>query len=467
MNPEAIAIIGMACRFPGQADTPQRYWRLLREGVDAVGEIPPGRWDVEAYYDPAPAKPGSMSTRWGGFIERPEDFDAAFFSISPREAASMDPQQRLVLEVAWEALEGAGQTLENLRGSDTGVFIGIGGSDYAQLHRPLENPSAINPYFGSGTCPSFAAGRLSYFLGLEGPSLAVNTACSSSLVAVHQACQSLRSAESGLALAGGVNLVLSPVGGIYVSQVRAVSPQGRCKVFDQSADGYVRAEGCGIVVLKKLSQARADGDRVLAVIRGSAVNHDGNSANLTAPNGRAQQALLRRALANGGVKPHEVDFVEAHGTGTSLGDPIEAGALLSVLGRERPSDHPLLLGSVKANLGHLEGAAGIAGLIKTVLCLQHAEIPPQLNFKEPNSHIAWDKGALSVPTQPTPWPRNGHNRRAGVSSFGFSGTNAHVVLEEAPKPDRRQGAPRDQGQKQPAALLLPLSARCPEALRQL
>jgi acyl transferase domain-containing protein len=453
LNAEPIAIIGMGCRFPGGAHDPESYWQLLRNGVDAITQVPPDRWDVEAFFDPDPDAPGKIYTRWGGFLPDIDQFDCQFFGISPREAGAMDPQQRLLLEVSWEALEDAGQAPEKLVGSQTGVFVGISVSEYAQLFGGAGTADMI--YAGTGNASSVASGRISYALGLQGPTLSVDTACSSSLVAVHLACQSLRAEESRLALAAGVNLILTPTGAIYFSKMRAMAPDGRSKTFDAAADGYVRSEGCGVVVLKRLSDALADGDRIAGLIRGSAVNHDGRSSGLTVPNGPSQQAVLRAALAHAGVEPSRVSYVEAHGTGTPLGDPIEVGALAAVYGGERAE--PLLIGSVKTNIGHTESAAGIAGLIKTVLALQHGEIPPHLHFKSANPHMALEKIPAAIPTALTPWPLGAARRFAGVSSFALSGTNAHVVVEEAPPPESSP-APEE-----PRAHLLPLSARSPEA----
>jgi len=458
---EPIAIIGLGCRFPGDADTPDAFWRLLAAGTDAITEVPPDRWDVAAYYDPNPDAPGKMSTRYGGFLSRVDGFDAEFHGIAPRETLSMDPQQRLLLEVTWEALERAGQPPDRLAGSQTGVFIGISSDDYRDLHSG--GAAEIDAYTGTGAAYSIAAGRLSYLLGLHGPCFPVDTACSSALVAVHLACQSLRAGECDLALAGGVNLILSPERMVYFSKLRAMAPDGRCKTFDAQADGYVRGEGCGIVVLKRLSQAQRDGDPIWAVVRGSAVNHDGRSNGLTAPNGQAQAAVIRAALEQAAVAPAAIGYVEAHGTGTALGDPIEVQALAEVLGDGRPADQPLLVGSVKTNLGHLEAAAGMAGLIKTVLALQHQTIPAHLHFQTPSPHIPWAAIPVTVPTQNTPWPAAGA-RLAGVSAFGLSGTNAHVVLEAAPAPT---GATADSSLFDEALYLLPLSARTPAALRAL
>ena len=457
---EPIAIVGIGCRFPGGVNDPESYWRLLRDGVDAVGPIPPSRWDVEAYYDPDPDAPGKMSTRWGGFLDNVDLFDPQFFGIAATEARSMDPQQRLLLEVAWETLENAGMAPDRLPGSRTGVFVGICNNDYAHLLRGLGGEELIGPYTGTGCASSVAAGRLSYVLGLEGPNLSVDTACSSSLVAVHLACQSLRSGECSQALAGGVNLLLAPEAMIYFSKVRAMAADGRCKTFDAAADGYVRGEGCGLIMLKRLSHALADGDRVLALIRGSAVNHDGRSNGLTAPSARAQENVLRQALAAAGVRPEEVGYVEAHGTGTALGDPIEVKAL-EALTSGRPAERPLVVGSVKTNLGHLEAAAGIAGLIKVVLALQHGQIPPHLHFNQANPHIPLQKLPLAIPSKLTAWDNNLGSRRGGVSSFGFSGTNAHVIMEESP------GLVPPVADADRSSHLLALSAKTPDSLCEL
>jgi malonyl CoA-acyl carrier protein transacylase len=450
---EPIAIIGMGCRFPG-ANSPMEFWELLRDGRDAIGEVPKERWDINAYYDPNPDAPGKMSTRFGGFLERVDEFDPTFFNISPREAVSLDPQQRLLLEVSWEAIENSGLMQEKLP-TKTGVFVGISDNDYFQLLLK-QGFAEIDSYLALGNDHSTASGRLSYFLGLTGPCLSVNTACSSSLVGVHLACQSLRNSECDLALAGGVNLILTPELSINFSKARMLSPDGRCKTFDATANGYVRAEGCGVILLKRLKDAQADGDRILAVIRGSAINQDGHTSGLTVPHGPSQQAVIQQALENGSVNPTLVSYVEAHGTGTSLGDPIEVGALGSVFGQRQ---HPLWLGSVKTNIGHLESAAGIASLIKVVLSLKHGEIPPSLHFQVPNPHINWDELPVRVVTERTPWLSE--SRIAGVSSFGFSGTNAHVVLEEAPKIDKLKAEV-----ERPLHLLC-LSAKTQEALLQL
>jgi len=421
---EPIAVIGLSCRFPG-ADSPEAYWEVLRDGRETLREVPPERWDLNAYYDPDPDAPGKMYVRLGGFLERLDEFDAAFFGISPREAQSMDPQQRLVLTVAWEALERAGQTPAQLSESATGVFIGATTTDYAQRLLLGEH---LDMYFGSGNALNALAGRVAYTLGLQGPCFTVDSACSSSLTATHLACQSLRARECRLALAGGVNVTLSPEITAALCRARFFAADGRCKTFDEAADGYVRGEGCGVIVLKRLSDAIADGDLIWAVLRGSAVNQDGPSSGFTVPNGPAQQALIREALRRARVNPLEIQYVEAHGTGTALGDPIEVRALGAELCVNRPADQPLLIGSVKTNLGHLESAAGMAGLIKVILALRHNALPPHLNLKQPSSRIPWDEFALRVPTTLTAWPSG--PRLAGVSSFGVSGTNAHVIVGE-------------------------------------
>lgn len=456
---EPIAVVGMACRFPGAPDL-DAFWKLLREGGDAIREVPPDRWDAEAYFDPDPNAPGKMSTRWGGFLPTIDGFDAPFFGISPREAATMDPQQRLLLEVAWEALEHAGQSPDRTSGSRTGVFVGICNADYHQLI--LDRGAAeIDLYMATGSAHSVVSGRVSYTLGLQGPSVSVDTACSSSLVAFHLACQSIRSGESRMALAGGVNLVISPLTTVALSQSGMMAPDGRCKAFDASGDGFVRGEGCGVVVLKRLSHAVADGDRILALVRGTAANQDGRSSGLTAPNGPSQEAVIRAALEAAGMEPQDVAYVETHGTGTPLGDPIEVKALAGAFGAARPKSRPLLIGSVKTNIGHLESAAGIAGVIKTVLSLRHGEIPPSLHFRTPNPHIAWDAIPVEVCTTRTRWPRGDKGRVAGVSSFGFSGTNVHVVLGEAPTPPQVTTA------KERPQHVLTISAKSETALTEL
>ena len=429
---EPIAVIGIGCRFPGRVDGPDSFWQLLSEGVDGISEVPPDRWDIDAYFDPDPQAPGKMVTRWGGFLDQVDQFDAKFFGIAPREAVSLDPQQRVLLEVVWEAIENAGQSPDRLMGSRTGVFVGMCSGDYYQ--RMLQgNPDNFDAYLISGGAPSMAAGRISYILGLQGPSFVLDTACSSSLVAVHVACQSLKSGECDMALAGGVSLILNPEPTIGLSRGGMLSPDGRCKTFDAEANGFVRGEGCGVIILKRLSDAEANGDNILAVVRGSAVNQDGRSSGITAPNGSAQEAVIRQALEKSGIDPMQIDYIETHGTGTKLGDPIEVRALGAVLGQGRSMQNPVKIGSVKTNFGHLEMSAGIAGLIKVVLALQQEEIPAHLHLKKLNPYIEWDQLPVIVTSRKTPWPRGERRRIAGVSSFGFSGTNAHVILEEAPQ----------------------------------
>jgi acyl transferase domain-containing protein len=456
---EPIAVVGLACRFPGGAGSAAELWPLLRDGVDAVRRIPPERWDADSYYDPDPSVPGKTHAPYGAFLEGIDLFDAPFFRISPIEAANMDPQQRLLMEVSWEALEQAGIAADTLRGTRTGVFVGVCSGDYGMHTLGSRIPERLGAFSGTGVAASVGAGRLSYFYGFHGPSFPVDTACSSSLLSVHLACQSLRQSECDVALAAGVNLILSPDVHVYFSKTSALSPRGRCRAFDASGDGYVRAEGCGVVVLKRLSRAIEDGDRVLAVVRGSSVNHDGRTTGLTAPNGQAQQAVIRAALANAGVAPAEVGYIEAHGTGTPLGDPIELRSLAAVFG-DRPADRPLRIGSIKTNLGHLEGAAGIAGFIKTVLMMQHRQIPPHLHLEQPTPHFPWSEVPIRVATALGPWESTGP-RIAGISSFGFSGTNVHAVLEEGvpvEAPARRRERSR---------FVLPLSAASEASLRAL
>jgi phthiocerol/phenolphthiocerol synthesis type-I polyketide synthase A len=429
---EQIAVIGLGCRFPGDISGPQGFWQFLCEGRSAVGEVPPDRWTRFDDGSPEVAAALSRTTRWGSFLTDIDAFDAEFFDISLSEAAKMDPQQRLLLEVAYEALEHAGVPAESLRQTQTGVFAGACAADYGYL--TATDLGEVDAWSGTGGALSIIANRLSYFLDLRGPSVTVDTACSSSLVAVHLACQSLRTGDSNLAIAAGVNLLLSPAITRSFDEAEAMSRTGQCHAFDASADGFVRGEGCGVVVLKRLTDALRDGDSVLALVCGSAVNQDGRSNGLMAPNPAAQMAVLRAAYTNAGVEPRQVDYVEAHGTGTLLGDPIEARALGRVLGRARPQSAPLLIGAVKSNLGHLEAAAGIAAFIKAVLAVQRGHIPANLNFENPNPHIPFQKLGLKVVAEPTDWPATGQPRRAGVSSFGFGGTNAHVVLQQLSDP---------------------------------
>lgn len=426
---EAIAIIGIGCRFPG-AENPQAFWHLLCNGINAIKEVPSSRWKNSTSTFATSINSDGMHIHLCGFLEQVDQFDPQFFGISPREAELMDPQQRLLLEVCWEAVENAGMTQKQLAGSQTGVFIGISNYDYSRLQ--FNHPSATDIYSSTGNAFSIAANRLSYVLDLRGPSWAVDTACSSSLVAVHQACQSLRSGECNLALSGGVNLILNPELTIAFSKAGMLAADGRCKTFDAKADGYVRGEGCGVVVLKRASDALRDGDNILALIKGSAVNQDGRSNGLTAPNGIAQQSVIKQALKNANVNPSQISYVEAHGTGTSLGDPIELNAIKEVLTQGRSPDQSCWIGSVKTNIGHLEAAAGIASLIKVVLSLQHEEIPPHLHLTQLNPYISFEGTPFSIPVESQKWFADEEKRLAGVSSFGFGGTNVHIVLEEAP-----------------------------------
>jgi acyl transferase domain-containing protein/acyl-CoA synthetase (AMP-forming)/AMP-acid ligase II/acyl carrier protein/GNAT superfamily N-acetyltransferase len=455
---EPVALVGIGCRFPG-ARSKAEFWNLLCEGRDSVTEVPADRWDAAGFYDPDSTVPGKMTTRWGGFVADLDQFEPLFFGISPREAVHLDPRQRLILEAAWEALEDAGIASDKLAGSQTGVFISTLGSDYGNLM--FDDVSRIEAFSGAGAADSILANRLSYFLDLKGPSLSLDTACSGSLVAIHLACQSLRTGESNLALVGGVNVILKPDANIFFSKAEALAADGRCKVFDASANGIVRSEGAGVVVLKPLSQALADNDRVYAIIRGSAVNSDGRSKGIMAPDKQAQQAVLRRAYEQAGVSPGQVQYVEAHGTGTRLGDPIEVQALGSVLSQGREAGEICALGSLKSNIGHTEAAAGIAGLIKVALALHHRQIPPNLHYHNPNPLIPFGELPLAVQTQLGPWPQPEKTLYAGVSSFGFGGTNAHVVLEESPLSGQSAA-------ESPApAYLLPLSAQNEPALKAL
>ncbi|WP_158624963.1 type I polyketide synthase [Corallococcus terminator] len=456
---EPIAIVGVGCRLPGGVVDMEGLWRLLDGGRDAVGEFPKERWDVAEWLDADLDAPGKTCVTRGSFLDDVAGFEPSFFGISPREALRMDPAHRMLLEVCWEALEDASVAPRSLVGSRTGIFMGIGPSEYEGARPLASNSAVIDAYSGLGTMPSVGVGRISYALGLQGPCFAVDTACSSSLVAIHQACRSLRTGECTLALAGGVSLMLSPSTFVFLSKSHALSTDGRCKTFSADADGYGRGEGCAVIALKPLSRALADGDRILALIRGSAINHDGASSGLTVPNGAAQEEVIRQALRDANCEPTSVGYVEAHGTGTPLGDPIEVEALNAVYGQGRSAQEPMLLGSVKTNIGHLEYAAGIAGLLKTVLCLREGRIPAHLHSRELNPRVAWDALPMRVTREPTPWPQWNASRRAAVSSFGMSGTNAHVVLEEAPR--AQEGASGTLARPQE---LVVLSARSASAL---
>jgi len=457
-----IAVVGMACRFPGGADTPEAFWELLKNGVDASCEVPPARWNVDAVFDPDPAAPGKTYVRRGGFLQSVDGFDAGLFGIAPREAASIDPQQRLVLELAWEALENANLAIDRLYDQPVGVYVGIANFEYGAHLLWSGDAARINAYAGTGGSLGVAAGRLSYLMGFTGPSLIVDTACSSSLVTTHLACQALRNGECDLALSAGVNLIFGPETFVNFCKAGMLAPDGRCKTFDASADGYARGEGGGMVVLKRLADARRDGDRILAVIHGSAVNQDGPSGGLTVPNGPAQTRVIRQALAAAGLLPAQVGYVEAHGTGTALGDPIEARALAAAYGPERAADDPLRVGSVKTNFGHLESAAGIAGLIKAILVVQHGQVPPHLHLTRPSPHIPWAELPLSVPTNLQAW--DAAERYAGISSFSFAGTNAHVVVGNAPSEDGATESASDCVPPVSTFAVLPLAARDAAAL---
>ncbi len=459
-GPEPIAILGIGCRFPGGANNPRQLWSLLRDGVDGVIEVPADRFDIDAVYEPGAARPGTLGTRYGGFVDRVDRFDPTFFGISPREAKTMDPQQRLLLEVAWEALEDAGQVPARLAGTPVAAMVGMWSGDYQDLL--LDHPRGLDLYHITGSCRGPMAGRLSHILDLSGPSMTVDTACASALTAVHLACQSLRAGECSLALAGGCNLILEPQISIAFSQSGMLAPDGQCKFCDARADGFVRSEGIALVVLKTLTQALQDGDPIYAVIRATALSNDGASGgSMVSPGTRGQQQVLREAYRQAGVAARDVQYVEAHGTGTEVGDPVEVEALSAVLAADRPADAPLLIGSVKTNLGHTEGAAGLAGLIKVALSLQHGEIPPSLHLKDPSPRIDWQL-PIEVPQQLAPWPATAGPRRAGVNSFGFNGSNAHGLLEQAPARDPIPDPPAE-GRSE----LLVLSAKEPAALRDL
>lgn len=459
---EAIAIIGVGCRFPGAKD-PQAFWQLLSGGIDAISEIPEDRWPKQAFYHPDPSIPGKAISKWGGFLDSIDQFDPFFFGISPNEAKHMDPQQRLLLELSYEAFDHAGQSKDQLDGTNTGVFVGISVNEYS--HVQFGDPLTITSHSGTGSSLSIAANRISYFFNLRGPSISIDTACSSSLAAVHLACQSLRNGECSMALAGGVNLILSPAHSIAFTKAGVLAPDGRCKTFDSSADGYVRGEGGGVVILKPFASALRDGDPVLAVISGSAMAQDGRTNGLMAPSQESQVAMLREAYRVADVSPSTVQYVEAHGTGTLLGDAMEAAAIGTVIGAAR-TNGPCAIGSVKTNIGHLEAAAGIAGLIKVVLAIKHRTLPPSLNYHSPNPHIAFDALNLKVQNELKAWPNSSNPAIAGVSSFGFGGTNVHLVVSEVvpAQQDIKNGNAYSESN---SCHFVPLSANSHENLRSL
>ncbi|MEP6999079.1 MAG: SDR family NAD(P)-dependent oxidoreductase [bacterium] len=473
---EPIAIVGIGCRLPGGANDPDGFWRILRDKVDTIGDVPPDRWNVDAYHDPAGKRPGSITSRRGAFVHGMDLFDPAFFGISPREATRIDPQHRLLLEVAWEAMEDAGKLPSELAGTAVGVFVGISWNDYSAIQLAPGNADSIDTHTGTGGANSVAANRISHAFDFRGPSISIDTACSSALVAIHVACQALRNDECSIALAGGVNAMLIPAYFIALSRLNMLSPVGQCRAFDADGKGYVRGEGAGLVALRKLSDAERDGDRIYAVIRGSAVNQDGHTNGITVPSQASQEVVVREACRRAGVRPHDIGYVEAHGTGTPVGDPIEAHALGSVVGRHRADGDTCVIGSVKTNIGHLESAAGIAGLLKATLALAHEQIPPNLHFDTPHPGIPFERFHIRVATALESWPRSATPRYAGVNSFGFGGTNAHVILGEAPAchPERAQrvegSAPgchpeRAQRVEGSAPNILPMSARSAAAMR--
>src|SRR4051794_1762576 len=459
MEKERIAIIGVGCRFPGRVNDAESFWNLLIDGRDAVIDVPRDRWNIERFYDPEPGIAGKTFAKRGGFLDQIDQFDPQFFGISPREAPYVDPQHRLLLETAWEAIEDAGIVLDFQKGSDIAVYVGISHNDYQGIQSTAFDHFGVTPHTATGSAHSIAANRISYCLNLRGPSIAMDTACSSALTAIHAACEHIRAGRGDIALAGGVTVMITPGGFIGFSQASMLSPDGRCAAFDASANGFVRGEGAGMVLLKRLSKAVADGDPILGVIVGTAVNQDGHTNGISLPSAEAQARLVQDACKDAGVAPEAIGFVEAHGTGTAVGDPIEAHALAEALCQNRST--PLPIGSVKTNVGHLETAAGVAGLLKAMLVLQHRQIPGSLHFTSPSPHIDFDKLKLRVPTATEPFPETEGELLAGVNSFGFGGANAHVILSEPPRP-----AHGEHPQVWPErAWPIMLSARSEDALR--